>query len=125
MSAVLDTASWARRLAALIIDWFASALAVIAIVGLERYSSDKGAAFYVMGAFWLESSVGVALAGGSFGQMVMGVRVLDLSGRPITLLKAMLRQALVCLLIPPLVFQPDGRGLHDLWTKSGAFRVSR
>jgi hypothetical protein len=26
----------------------------------------------------------------------------------------MLRQVLICLVIPPLVFKPDGRGLHDL-----------
>jgi len=27
---------------------------------------------------------------------------------------ALLRQFLICLVIPPLVFRPDGRGLHDL-----------
>jgi len=30
------------------------------------------------------------------------------------LLPAVLRQVLVALVIPPLVFKPDGRGLHDL-----------
>lgn len=121
----MQNASWVRRIAALVIDWLASVLVVIAIVGTERYSSDKGAAFYVLGTFWLQSSIGVALAGGSFGQLVLGIRVLDLQGRPVTLLKAMLRQALVCVVVPPLVFQPDGRGLHDLWTRSAAWRVSR
>ena len=29
---------------------------------------------------------------------------------------------LILLLIPPLVFREDGRGLHDLWTDSGAYR---
>ena len=28
--------------------------------------------------------------------------------------EALLRAALVCLVIPPLVFRPDGRGLHDV-----------
>jgi hypothetical protein len=29
----------------------------------------------------------------------------------------------VCLVVPPLVFREDGRGLHDLWTRSGAYHV--
>ena len=71
--------------------------------------------------FWLESSLGVALTGASFGQMMVRIRVHRLDGRPLTLFRALQRQLLVCLVIPPLVFRPDGRGLHDLWTGSGTF----
>jgi hypothetical protein len=38
----------------------------------------------------------------------------DGSGRPVDLLRSVLRQVLVALVVPPLVFKPDGRGLHDL-----------
>lgn len=120
----MQIASWGRRIGALVIDWIASVLAVIAVFGVDTYSGKYGAPA-VMGVFWLEASLGLALGGASFGQMVLGIRVLDLSGRPLTLLKATLRQALVCLVIPPLVFRPDGRGLHDMWTKSAAFRLPR
>ena len=34
--------------------------------------------------------------------------------RPIGLIQAFVRQILIALVIPPLVFRPDGRGLHDL-----------
>lgn len=121
---VLETASWGRRILALLIDWIASILVLVAVAGPSAYGEGT-ATWFILGIFWLQSSIGVALAGGSFGHLVLGIRVLDQSGRPVTLLRAMLRQALVCLVIPPLVFQPDGRGLHDLWTKSAAWRVSR
>ncbi len=58
----------------------------------------------------------MALSGGSFGQLATRLRVVrtDGSGRPLTLLRALLRQVMIILVIPPLVFRPDGRGLHDL-----------
>ena len=58
----------------------------------------------------------MALSGGSFGQLATRLRVVrtDGSGRPLGLLTALLRQVLICLVIPPLVFRPDGRGLHDM-----------
>ena len=38
----------------------------------------------------------------------------DGSGQPIDLLRSLIRVVLICLVIPPLVFRPDGRGLHDM-----------
>ena len=31
-----------------------------------------------------------------------------------SLLRCVLRQVLVAVVVPPLVFRPDGRGLHDM-----------
>ncbi|RYE80960.1 MAG: RDD family protein [Myxococcales bacterium] len=115
----LSTASWGRRVLALALDWVASWLVTIAIAGTEA-----NAAIPLL-VFWIEASVGVALAGGSFGQMITRIRVLRTNGRTLNLLMAMLRQALVVLVIPPLVFKPDGRGLHDLATDSGAYLMPK
>jgi uncharacterized RDD family membrane protein YckC len=115
-----SAASWARRIVALCIDWAASSLVAAFVLG---GFDAPGYSWLPLGVFWLESAVGVALGGGSFGQMVAGIRVHRLDGRPLSLLRALQRQLLVCLVVPPLVFRADGRGLHDLWTGSGAFRV--
>src|SRR5262249_9200751 len=66
--------------------------------------------------FLFESTVLMALVGGSFGQLATRLRVVrtDGSGRPLSVLRALVRQVLVALVIPPLVFRPDGRGLHDM-----------
>lgn len=108
---MIETASWLRRALALAVDWFASTLAVIFVLGTDHWDG-----FVVLGVYVLESAFLTALAGGSFGKLATRLRVVrsDGSGRPVDLLRALLRQVLVALVIPPLVFRPDGRGLHDV-----------
>ena len=65
-------------------------------------------------AILLELTVLTALRGGSFGQLVTGLRVVRVDRTPLSLLPALLRSALICLVVPPLVFTADQRGLHDL-----------
>ncbi|MDX6358985.1 MAG: hypothetical protein QOH37_2039 [Nocardioidaceae bacterium] len=115
-----ETASWGHRILALVVDWFASNLVVVAFLGPGGWSTSRGSGFYAMGVFVLESAFFMALLGGSFGQLATRLRVVrvDGSSRPLNLLMAVLRQVLICLVIPPLVFRPDGRGLHDLATGS-------
>jgi hypothetical protein len=38
----------------------------------------------------------------------------DGSPRNVDPLRALARQVLIALVVPPLVFRPDGRGLHDI-----------
>jgi uncharacterized RDD family membrane protein YckC len=113
----VETATWARRILALIVDWFASTLVVIlALGGVDNWSGDQRAGFYVLGVFVLESALFTALSGGSFGQVATRLRVVRVNGdpRPIPAHLALARQLLVALVIPPLVYRPDGRGLHDI-----------
>lgn len=115
-------ASWPRRIVALVVDWFGCTLVTVAVLGPERYSQGSSG-WVVLAIFAAESALGTALAGGSFGQLACGVRVLRTDGRPLNLLSALLRSVLVCLVVPPLVFRPEtGRGLHDLATGSAAYR---
>jgi hypothetical protein len=120
---VPEFASWPRRILALVIDWIASTLVTIGIVGLGDYSRQGGtSSWVVLGVFALEVSILTALAGGSFGQLLTRIRVLTTDGRPLNLLVAVARTLLICAVVPPLIFKPDsGRGLHDLWTGSAAY----
>jgi len=119
---VPEYASWRRRIAALIIDWAASILVTVGIMGLGDYLDDPSSGWIVLGIFALEVSVLTTLAGGSFGQLLTRIRVLTTEGRPLSLLPALARTLLICLVVPPLIFTPDnGRGLHDMWTGSAAY----
>lgn len=111
-----ETASWGRRILALLVDWFTCTLVVVLVLGPAGWSESRASSFYTLLVFALESTVLTAVAGGSFGKLATRLRVVrhDGSGRPVDLLRALLRQVMVCLVIPPLVFRPDGRGLHDL-----------
>ncbi len=112
-----ETASWARRVLALFVDWIASTLVVIFVLGgLEAWSEDPSSGFYALGVFVLETAVFTSLMGGSFGKVATRLRVVRATGdpRPIDPLRALVRQLLIALVIPPLIYRPDGRGLHDL-----------
>jgi uncharacterized RDD family membrane protein YckC len=119
---VPEYASWRRRIIALIIDWALSTLMTVGIIGPGSYANDPSSRWIVLGVFAFEVSLLTTLAGGSFGQLLTRVRVLTTEGRPLSLLVAVARTLLICIVIPPLVFKPDsGRGLHDLWTGSAAY----
>lgn len=124
----LETATWPRRTLALAVDWLAAILVVVALIGTDAYLDDRASGIYVMLAYWLEASVLTTLAGGSFGQLVTRLRVVrtqpDGTVTSLPLLPSVLRHGLVLLVIPPLVFRPDGRGLHDLATRSGAVTLA-
>ncbi|GHJ58291.1 hypothetical protein NOK12_08100 [Nocardioides sp. OK12] len=112
----VETASWTRRIVALVVDWAACTLAVTLFTPVYGADADPASGFYVLGVFVLESALFTALLGGSFGKVVTRLRVVRSYGdpRPPALLPALARQLLVALVVPPLVFRPDGRGLHDL-----------
>jgi uncharacterized RDD family membrane protein YckC len=112
----LRTASWLRRILALLVDWTASTLVVVAVMGPSGWSESRYSSVYTMGVFIVESTLLGALAGGSFGKLATGLRVVrtDGSGRPPDLLRSLMRVLLICLVVPAVVFKPDGRGLHDL-----------
>jgi uncharacterized RDD family membrane protein YckC len=119
MAMAFETTTWARRALALIVDWVACTLVVIVLVGgpSSYYGSDsRYASLYTLVAFVIESALLTGLVGGSFGQLLTRLRVIRQDGdtRPAPLLLALARQILVALVVPPLVYRPDGRGLHDI-----------
>jgi uncharacterized RDD family membrane protein YckC len=106
-------AGWGRRIAALFLDWLAASFVATAL----RPLVDGGRAWEQFGpllVFWFEATLLTALVGGSFGQRLLGVAVVRLDGRPPSLAAAAVRTFLICLAVPPLVFNRDNRGLHDL-----------
>ena len=112
-----ETASWGRRILALFVDWTASTLVVVAIVGLERYTQPGAPEqAYVFLVFAVEATLLTWLVGGSFGKLLTRLRTVPADGRlrPHNPLRLLARQVAVLLVLPPLVFKADGRGLHDL-----------
>ncbi len=126
LTGVIETASWGQRIVALLVDWFASILVVMLFLGYRGWAEDPAAGWYTLGVFVIESSLLVAFAGGSFGQLATRLRVLRVEGgyRPLSLPRAFYRQVLVALVIPPLVFRPDGRGLHDMAVGSAVLTLN-
>jgi uncharacterized RDD family membrane protein YckC len=63
--------------------------------------------------FALEVLVLTTFLGASAGQFLRGLRVVRLDGRPPGLARSVLRTLLLLLLVPALIWDRDGRGLHD------------
>jgi uncharacterized RDD family membrane protein YckC len=108
-----SAATWRRRAAAHVLDWFASLL-VAAFVSSAAGLGEAWADWLPLVVFWLESSIGVALAAGSFGQVALRLAVRRTDGRALDPAGAVLRALLVCLVVPPVIYNRDRRGLHDL-----------
>ena len=111
-----------RRIAALIIDWLAS-LAVARLVFPQfGYGSDS-AGFATLGVFAVEVTLLTWLTGASFGQRIIGLRVVPIDSGRLPLWRAALRTLLVCLVIPAVVYDNQGRGVHDRLAGTNLKRV--
>lgn len=116
-------AGWGRRVGALVIDWFASMMAVGAFVGTELWSGRGAVEWAPLLVFGAERWVLTSLLGGSAGQLVTGIRVVRTDGSRLDPGRVLLRTVLLCLVIPPVVYNRDQRGLHDLAAGSVTVRA--
>jgi uncharacterized RDD family membrane protein YckC len=102
-------ASTGSRVLALMIDWVAALIISRMLVGTPETAAET---FLTLGIFGVEVALLTWLSGASFGQRIMGLRVVGRT-RPLGFTGAALRSLLICLAIPPLIWDADGRGLHD------------
>lgn len=74
--------------------------------------------------FAVDYVAGVLVAGRTLGMYVTGLRLIRVS-RDVAIdpLRIIARTALLCLLVPALVFDRDGRGLHDRFTDTAVVRA--
>lgn len=109
----LPMASNWRKAQAITIDWIGS-LFVAALL------SDRS---WTLLIFFLQVAIMTALTGASAGQRLRGIRIIDVNTlQNIAPLGALIRTSLILLVIPAVVQTKQGRGLHDLATKSAAVR---
>jgi uncharacterized RDD family membrane protein YckC len=70
-------------------------------------------AFSALALFAAITALSIGIAGRTLGHAVAGLQVALLDGRRPGFGAAAIRTVLLCLLIPPVVYDTDGRGLHD------------
>ena len=99
-----------RRVGALAVDWAASML----VAYLVWHTVDG---FGPLLVFAVENLLLLATVGGTLGHQLLGMRVARLgpaAARPgIGPRAALVRTLLLCLVIPAVVWDADGRGMHD------------
>lgn len=94
-----------RRLAALAVDWGISALLSWAFFDYDGFAT--------LAIFAATQLIFVSLLNGSVGHIVMGMRVVPLSGGWVGMWRPIVRTLLICIVIPAVIWDNDRRGLHD------------
>ncbi|MDN4486848.1 RDD family protein [Demequina sp. SYSU T00039] len=123
-TAATPVAPTMRRLLGIGIDWILSLLVSSAffadpaldpgVATLPERVLLAGAPFATLGVWAAQHLLLVATLGTTIGHRVMGLRVIREDGASfVGPVKALIRTALLALVIPAVVWGPDGRGLHD------------
>ena len=100
-----SAAGFGRRLGAITIDWLPCSVLA------QAFTSNPGLSALVL--FALLTVVSVSAVGCTPGHAAVGLRVAMLDGSRAGFGSAVIRTVLICLVIPPLLTDVNGRGLHD------------
>jgi len=103
-------ASTGRRLLAIVIDWWLCALIAY---GLIAHRNPLAANYWTMFVFFVMSVLTLATIGSTPGKRLLGLRLIRLDGGRPSIPQVALRTVLLLLAIPALIWDRDGRGLHD------------
>jgi len=107
-----EVAGLGRRLAALAVDWLVSiGVSLLLFRDVEYGSLESSVAILLI--FAAELILLTWLTGASFGQRILGIQVVRMDGGRLGLGRVALRTLLICLVVPAVVIDSYGRGLHD------------
>lgn len=104
--------SFGRRLVALFIDWMLCQLVTVALLHVP-VGATGAQAFVPLAVFAVMSIVLLSTVGTTIGMRIMGLRVGALGRPTLSPVQVVIRTVLLCLVIPAVVWDRDGRGLHD------------
>lgn len=108
--------SFLRRLVALLIDWTLCQLVAGVLFGMTFGEVAGWQAFGPLALFFVVNVVLVTTIGTTIGHRLLGIRVASVdgaAGTPPPPGRAALRALLLCLFVPAVILDADGRGLHD------------
>jgi uncharacterized RDD family membrane protein YckC len=121
-------ASLLRRAGALVVDWFACVL----VASLVFPHDAVGRAWGPLAVFALENVVLVGSIGFTLGHRIFGMRVRRVATPPAEpipddghapgFLAAAIRTVLLCLVIPAVIWDGDGRSFHDRFAGTAIVR---
>ncbi|WP_238154512.1 RDD family protein [Ornithinimicrobium sufpigmenti] len=124
--------SFLRRLVALVVDWSLCQLIATGLLGMQWGQVSGTEAFVPLGLFFVLNLVLVTTLGTTIGHRLLGIRVVsvdavggvDGDGRQAPPPgRSLARAALLCLFVPAVIMDADGRGLHDKAARTVVVRM--
>lgn len=112
LAGALPSGLW-RRGGGIVIDWFAALVLARLLLPGAAYGSGASA-LATMAIFFVEVVILTWLTASSFGQRLVGIAVVSPDGQRLGLWRVIIRTLMICLVIPALVYNSEGRGLQDI-----------
>ncbi|MEV7680955.1 RDD family protein [Streptomyces sp. NPDC088341] len=109
-----------RRFGAIFVDW---ALCMLIAYGLLAGRDWQAAGNWALGVLLVLSVLTVGTVGFTPGKRIFGLRVVAEDGGRLGLGRVLIRSVLLCLAVPALVWDRDGRGLHDRLSRAVQVRI--
>ena len=107
-----SVAAVSRRVVAIVIDW-AAALLIASLVAPNLMQGEADFGLVTLAIFAIEIAILTWLTGSSFGQRITSVSIVRTDHSRLGIVPVLVRTALLCLVIPALIWDRDTRGLHD------------
>ncbi|GAB3436119.1 RDD family protein [Phycicoccus ginsengisoli] len=105
-----------RRLVGVVIDWTLCQLIASALFHVPlpfRGVASGRDSLVLLAVFAVENLLLVGTLGSTIGHRVVGLRVVALDGSAARPFPVLVRTVLLCLFLPAMFWDKDGRGLHD------------
>ena len=119
-----SAAGFGRRLGAVAVDWFLAMYIASLFAGADPLApAGSNLSWIVLGVWFLLTAVPVAAFGITPGMAVFGLRVASLDSTLVGVPRALVRTALLALVIPALARDGDGRGWHDRASRTVVVRT--
>ncbi|NYI06982.1 RDD family protein [Allostreptomyces psammosilenae] len=99
-----------RRIGALFVDWWACSLIATQLISP---GDQMTASLWAAGLFLVMSLLLIGTTGLTVGKRLFGLRVIRLDGRRPGPGRVLARTVLLLLVVPAVIWDRDGRGLHD------------
>ena len=94
-----------RRIIAILIDWATAVLVSVAFLQYDPWAT--------LAVFAVAQIVFLLTVNGSIGHLLLGMRVVPLKGGYLGIWRPFARTALLCVVIPAVIWDRDQRGMHD------------
>ncbi|MFD9910990.1 RDD family protein [Streptomyces sp. NPDC059063] len=109
-----------RRIGAIAVDW---GLCMVIAYGLFARGNPQAMGNWALGVLLVMSVLTVGTVGFTPGKRLLGLRVVAEDGGRLGFGRVVIRSLLLCLGIPALIWDRDGRGLHDRLSRSVQVRI--
>ncbi|MGW4028503.1 RDD family protein [Streptomyces sp. NPDC004838] len=109
-----------RRFGALFVDW---GLCLLIAYAFFADGDRQAAGNWALGVFLVLSVLTVGTIGFTPGKRIFGLRVASVDGGQLGFGRVVLRSVLLCLALPALIWDRDGRGLHDRFARAAQVRI--